>query len=465
MAKRLLVKTTITKGKIMKKIKKLLSLLLISTMSFTLLAGCSANPESSTEGTKEKNVISEETVQSSESNQEAAPLTGVTLEFLYNLNGEAMSDAIQAACEKFTYETGIEVEAIMPGSSFSDTMKTRMAAGQLPDVWTTHGWAVARYSEYLEPLNDQDFVQYIKPEIKDLITGDDGNVYTAPIDMDLVGIAYNADVLSAAGINPEEIKTWGDFNEACQKILDSGKTPIHIGGKDSYTIGNIFNDIAPTLFTNGNEANQKALLDGTFDWSQWGDAANMLAGWNEKGYINKDCLTSDYMTSVKAMSKGDVGFGFYGADGLAQAYALNPEAKLGFIPLPGKDDSSEQSLLIGEHFAVGVWKDSQHKEESLKLLNFLMEEGVCTELASVAGMPSGVSNVTSDTGNLSDLYAKYSEAGIQTVPYFDRAYLPSGMWNDLCTTGALILSFEGDALDRAVEQMKTSYEGKISQAN
>ena len=443
----------------------MIAFLIISILALGTLFGCSSNPESSAVETKDDVTNTATEVNSEDTEGDSAPLTGVTLEFLYNLNGEAMSDAIQTACANFTKDTGIKVEAIMPGSNFSDTMKTRMAADQLPDIWTTHGWAVARYSEYLEPLNDQNFVQYIKPEIKNLITGDDGNVYTAPLDMDLVGIAFNKDVLNAAGVNPEDIKTWDDFNSACQKIKDSDKTPIHIGGKDSYTIGNIFNDIAPTLFTNDNEVNQKALLDGSFDWNQWNDAVKLMADWNDKGYINKDSLTADYMTSVKAMGKGEVGFGFYGADGIAQAYAINSDANIGFIPLPGRNADSEQSLVIGEHFAVGVWKDSKNKDAALQLLNYLMDENVCTELASVAGMPSGVTNVTSDTGKLAEYYTKYSEAGIKTVPYFDRAYLPSGMWSDLCTTGAYILTGESGAVEKAVSQMKASYEQKITQAN
>lgn len=444
------------------KIKKVMSLIISTTAILAMLTGCSSNPEEKDDAA----ATSESTSASAESTKEgAAPLTGVTIEFLYNLNGETTSDAILKACEDFTYETGIEVEAIMPGSNFSDTMKTRMAANQLPDIWTTHGWAVARYSEYLEPLNDQEFAASINPEIKDLVTGEDGNIYAAPLDMDLVGIAYNEDLLTEAGVNVDELKTWDDFDEACKKVSDLGKTPIHIGGKDNFTIGNIFNDIAPTLFTNDNEANQKALLDGSFDWSQWDKAAGMLDTWNQKGYINPDCLTADYMTSIKAMAKGDVAFSFYGASGIAEVYAINANANIGFMPLPAKDDDSKQTLLVGEHFAAGVWKDSEHKKEAMQLLNYLMREDVCTELASVCAMPSGVSYVTSDTGKLAEYYTKYSEEGIQTVPYFDRAYLPSGMWNDLCTTGALILSGDSEGVQKATEQMESSYKEKMAQAN
>lgn len=157
--------------------------------------------------------------------------TDVTLEFLYNLNGEAISNEVQAVCEQFTEETGIGVEAIMPGSNFSDIMKTRMASNQLPDVWTTHGWAVARYAEYLEPLNDFGFAEHISSSIEEQITDKDGNLYTLPIDMDLTGIIYNVNVLEEAGVNVDGLKTWDDFNEACKKVKSIGKNTNSDGWK------------------------------------------------------------------------------------------------------------------------------------------------------------------------------------------------------------------------------------------
>ena len=234
--------------------KKLLALTLAGIMAVSL-AGCSQAPEEpGTENTTDNTV--ENTVDTS-AQQQATSTTGVTLEFLYNLNGEAVSDAVQEVCRKFTDETGIEVEAVMPGSNFSDIMKTRMASNQLPDVWTTHGWAVARYAEYLAPLNDFSFASHIAPSIKGQITDENGDLYTLPIDVDLTGIVYNANVLDEAGVNADDILTWADFEDACEKVKALGKTPIQLGGKDNYTLGNMMDYVAPTLITNENEANQK----------------------------------------------------------------------------------------------------------------------------------------------------------------------------------------------------------------
>ena len=50
---------------------------------------------------------------------------------------------------------------------------------------------------------------------------------------------------------------------------------------------------------------------------------------------------------------------------------------------------------------------------------------------------------------------KYKD--VETVPYFDREYLPSGMWETLCSTGTGILTNEL-TVEKAVQQAKANYE-------
>lgn len=441
--------------------KKLLALTLAGIMAVSL-AGCSQAPEEpGTENTTDNTV--ENTVDTSAQKQ-ATSTTGVTLEFLYNLNGEAVSDAVQEVCRKFTDETGIEVEAVMPGSNFSDIMKTRMASNQLPDVWTTHGWAVARYAEYLAPLNDFSFASHIAPSIRGQITDENGDLYTLPIDVDLTGIVYNANVLDEAGVNADDILTWADFEDACEKVKALGKTPIQLGGKDNYTLGNMMDYVAPTLITNENEANENALLDGSFDWDNWNAVVDKIDFWNQSGYFNVDAVTADFMTGIGALASEQAAFMFTAASGITETYVQNPDTEMGFIPMPAREEGLRRSLMTGEHFAVGMSNSTKHPEEAKMFMEFLAREDICSYLATKCGMPSGLDNVTSDTGRLAPFYDKYAnDSAILNIPYFDRKYLPSGMWNDLCVTGGTLLSNQADAKATVIEQMRTSYEEKKAQ--
>lgn len=104
-------------------------------------------------------------------------------------------DALKAAVDQFAAETGYTIEFSAPGETYEELMKTKMAANDMPDVFDTHGWSVARYSDFLQPVNDMDFAKNIDSQIKSAISDADGKMYVLPMDMDITGIVYNVTVL------------------------------------------------------------------------------------------------------------------------------------------------------------------------------------------------------------------------------------------------------------------------------
>lgn len=262
------------------KYKKILAYLLTAAMAASMLTACSQRPE----GSKTEETGNSETTEKKEDEGEAVASTGVTLEFQHNMTG-VITDTIEEVCKDFTKETGIAVDVSAPGT-YGEMIKARMASNDMPDLFSTHGWSTSLYAEYLEPINDQPFADKIVPSIRDMITDADGNMYILPADADLSGMTFNKTVLDEAGVNVDEINTWADFDEACQKVKDSGKTPIHVGGKDSWTIGTMIDLIAPTFLTNNEEKNEKdALLDGSFDWNKWEPISEMVNEWYEKDIL------------------------------------------------------------------------------------------------------------------------------------------------------------------------------------
>lgn len=418
--------------------RKLTSIIACSVLTFSMLTGCSSS-----------------------GGDDATKKEDVTLTFMTNKVGKP-SDALKEVCEDFTKETGIKVEFSAPGSNYEELMKTKMAANDLPDLWTTHGWSVARYSEYLRTLNDQEWFNDISQSIKPVITGENDEIYALPVNMDIAGILYNVEVLEKSNVNVDDIKTWSDFEKALEKIKAAGFTPIHIGGKDSWTIGQFFDWVAPSFYvTNENKNYRKELKDGSFDWQLWSEVSGLFERWNNAGYFNVDSLTSDYNTAAKLLGEGKVAFEFYGNNTMTDALNYNKDAKLGFMPIPAKDDSDEPTLIAGEDIAIGVNKNSKNEEAALQLLNYFAKPEVLSKLSTVSSMPSGINGIESDTGMAKDYYEKY--ANVKTMPYFDRAFLPNGMWDDMCIGGASILAKEKDAVQKSVDQMEQSYKDKINQ--
>ena len=321
---------------------------------------------------------------SGESGNDSGKSGDVTITFSTNVVG-AKAEALEAACRDFEEETGYTVDFQAPGESYEELMKTKMSANELPDVFTTHGWSVARYSDYLMPVNDLDWASDINDQIKPVITDSEGNMYVLPIDMDIAGIICNMTVLEEAGVNPDEIKTWDDFAAACDKIKAAGKTPIHMGGKDSWTIGQYFDWAAPSYYiTDEADSHADELKDGTFDTAVWEEVAGMLDKWVKAGYFNEDVLTADYNADVQALAQDEAAFCFYGNSGIVDTLAVNPDANLGMMPIPAASASDEPSLIAGEDIAVGVWKDSEVKDEAVELLNYLVKPEVTKSIAEAA---------------------------------------------------------------------------------
>lgn len=382
----------------------------------------------------------------------------VTITFSTNVVG-TKAEALEAACRDFEEETGYTVDFQAPGESYEELMKTKMSANELPDVFTTHGWSVARYSDYLMPVNDLDWASDINDQIKPVITDSEGNMYVLPIDMDIAGIICNMTVLEEAGVNPDDIKTWDDFAAACDKIKAAGKTPIHMGGKDSWTIGQYFDWAAPSYYIT-DEANSHAdeLKNGTFDTAVWEEVAGMMDQWVKAGYFNEDVLTADYNADVQALAQDEAAFCFYGNSGIVDTLAVNPDANLGMMPIPAASASDEPSLIAGEDIAVGVWKDSEVKDEAVELLNYLAQPEVTKTIAEAAGNKAGLNGVETDIGSIGEYYDKYAD--VETFPYFDREYLPSGMWDVMCSTGADILSQKDGAVQTAATTMEQNFNDK-----
>ena len=422
------------------KLKKVLSIVLAASMAMSLMTGCGDDSDNEKETDKGK---------------------ATTITFMTNVVGNK-ADALEKAIKDFETESGYKVEFSAPGSDYEELMKVKMGSNELPDVFTTHGWSVARYGEYLKPVNDMSFFSKIDQQILPAITAKDGSVYVLPVDVDIAGIVYNEDVLADAGVTVDSIKTWKDFADACEKIKAKGHEPIHMGGKDSWPIGQFFDWVAPSYYVTDETNNQiDALKSGSFDEKIWEELGQMMKDWKDAGYFNEDVLTADYNADMEALAKGEAAFVFYGNNAVSDAMAINAEVKLGMMPIPSNNANDEPSLITGEDIAVGIWKDTKNSKEAQELLEYLAKPEVMSEIAKAAGNKAGLQGVTSDIGNIQTYLDKYSS--VQTYPYFDREYLPSGLWDTMCLTGAEILAGTKNAVVDAAKEMKDVFNSKFTQ--
>lgn len=380
----------------------------------------------------------------------------VEIEVFCNITTDEYKAVIGSLIDAFTAETGIKVTYSDPGTGYEELMKTRMASNDMPDVFCTHGWAVARYSEYIRPLNNQAWASNVKESIGAIITDNDGNLLVLPSSYTTFGINYNATVLEEAGVNFEDIKTWTDFEDACEKIKAIGKAPIAMGGMDSWLAAQPFQVMCPTFLT---DEQIDQLADGSFNWDDLTPVFERYISWAERGFFNVDCVTCDFNTACQYFGAGDAAFFFCDTSPIVQARTYYPNADLGNMPIPKWEaDYSESVAGTGEYLSWAVWNGTDKEEAALAFLEFLAKPENTKVLAEVTACPTGLNDAEADLADLTDDFANLGKN--KSVPVWDRT-LPSGMFNDMCTVGQSIISAEDNTISDYIEVFRSSYNEKM----
>lgn len=453
-----------------KNLKRVLASFMFVPLSLSLISCSGSGTDSSgSESTAEEAEAASEEESTSKEKDSAE---GTTLEVAVDF-GDIRLEEFKSVIADFEKETGIKVQLTAPGADFETVLKTRMASNDLPDVWTTHGWSVMRYSDYLMPLNDQDWYDSITEDAKKVITDEEGNIYVLPATVGISAVMYNADVLEAAGVVPEEIRTTADFEEACDRIKASGVTPIFIGGKEpSNGAGFINTYLLPMMLTNDGAAYPSAetLQDGTFDWQKTGTPVmQKFADYINKGYMNENYSTADTAEMQKALGEGKCGFIVRSILNLAVAKSYVPDANLGVLPVPYYEDGGKNMYQVGEGSCFGVWKDTKNKEAALQLLDYIATKNVIPGLCETEGSVPGLSGIDLGDSYATDAYYASIEQYEGSLIYdnvFDRQYFPSGMWSVMseATTGIALAPSE-NGVKSAVSLLEENYIDKYEEAH
>jgi raffinose/stachyose/melibiose transport system substrate-binding protein len=354
----------------------------------------------------------------------------------------------------------IKVKLVASSNNYEADMKVRLASGNIPDIFGTHGWSLNRYSEFLTPLQDEAWAKDFNPALDSAMRNEAGEFFAFPIDTDVAGVIYNSDVLEAAGVDPASITTWGAFEDAAKAVKANGVSPIAVSGKAGGPAGNIADWIAAGAYDESELAELKA---GAFIDEPYTQLLTMVDEWREAEFFNPDysSATDDDMT--RALSDGNAAFVFSQNARVNDALQFNPEANIGFIPVPSMTTDTPY-LIGGEMNAYGISKSSKRLDDAKTFIAFLAEPENATALAEAAGNLPGLTNATADLGALQESFDRYVVSGEHPLmPYFDRVYLPNGMWNTMVTTTDSVITGQAD-VEKAVSQMASDFKSLSAQA-
>lgn len=378
----------------------------------------------------------------------------------YYAAGSALFEALENLTAEYTAENPDVTFTIVPsGSDFESRMITRLASGDVPDLWNTHGWSRDRYADFLVPLSDQSWNDDVVENL-DAAMRDEGEIYSLPLDLSVAGIMYNADVLAGLGIDPASLTTWDAFNDALAVIAESGVIPISVSGKTLDAQAAIIDWMAPGKY---NDEELEALSDGEWQDAPYATMLEQIQEWSEAGFFNPDSSSAELTDVSKALGSGTTAFVFTGTSAAPDALAAYPDAKLGYLPIPS--DLGDPYLIGGEDNSFGVSNTSEHQEEALDFLSFLSEPESVAVMNKAAGSVPGLTTVTTDVGALQSSYDAWVATGAAEIePFFDRVYLPSGMWSSMASTADSLITGQGD-VEGALAQLKSQFDTLYEQAS
>lgn len=137
-----------------------------------------------------------------------------------------IKDALDAYAEAYTAahpDVTVSVETLGGGGDYGGALKAKAQAGQMPDIFQIEGQGgYDIWKDYIADLSDETWVKDT-----DLAFKVDGKVLGFPVAIEGYGLAYNADLLKKAGIDPAGLTTRTAYEKAF-RILDSKKAELGI---------------------------------------------------------------------------------------------------------------------------------------------------------------------------------------------------------------------------------------------
>ena len=320
-----------------------------------------------------------------------------SLTFLVD-NGEATVATAEALAEAFTAENpdiSIEVETRPQGADGDNVVKTRLATGEMDDIFQYNSGSLMQAlspDETLVNLGDEDYVDKFDENFVESVSTDNG-MYGVPMGQSMAGaVLYNKDIYAELGL--EIPTTWDEFIANSEAIKAAGTAaPIVQTYGDTWT---------SQLFVLGDFNN---VLAENPDWAE--EYTNneakyvdepALAGFEhlqeafEKGLFNEDFASATYPDGVSMVATGAGAQYPMLTFAAGQLMTTNPEAAdvVGTFPLPGPDAATNGLTVWMPTTTVFIPKSTEGDklDAAKKFAEFLTTPESC-DIQSETTAPQG----------------------------------------------------------------------------
>ncbi len=326
---------------------------------------------------------------------------------------------LQAYGQLWAERTGVDVTVTSVGGGTGTTvgqqLRADFAAGEMPDIFVISGLETYReWESLILDLSDQRWVQdtAVPFEI-------DGTVYGFPVAIEGWGMAYNVDVLQAAGVDPSTLTNLAGYRAAFARIdamrdelgLDSVVSMAASLDMGWVTAHHNFNSLLSNGLPYGDLSVVNALLEGNVDaqrLAEYADWVELLFQYADPAVLT----TGNYDAQVGAFAAGRAAFLHQGNWVDPNMAAANVDFEIAFAPHGSMEAETDGIFVAAPTFYV-INAESDNVEAAQQFLEDMVytEEGQ-NFMVNEAGMIPAFANVEMNpTGQLSRSVQEWAAEG------------------------------------------------------
>jgi len=376
--------------------------------------------------------------------------TGALADIVICQNKVEITAALEEFAKVYEAKTGVPVKVITGGGSsdYNTVLKAEMQSGREPDIWVIEG--PTGYELWADKIADQAGAEWTKYTAAAYMDGD--KVVGFPVAVEGYGLAYNADILAKAGIDPATLTNYDAYAAAFEK-LDSMKAELGLDMVVSMVAGTTTGMTWVTglhnfnvYLTVGNKRNDTTYIDqvlaGKVDAERFHQYCQYVALLFK--YSDPDMLINGTQDSqLAAFANGKAAFYHQGNWMDPSLVQLNPSFEIAYAPHAFLHEDTDGILVNPPSWYVV--NENGNKDEAIAFLNFLAtsEEGADYMVNKAAMVPAFTNVTLAPTTPLSKSVMEWNAAG-KTYDW-QQYKLPDGF--GMGTLGAIYELLASGAID------------------
>nr|WP_309100539.1 extracellular solute-binding protein [Fredinandcohnia onubensis] len=316
-------------------------------------------------------------------------------------------DDIIKAYEEENPDVDIQTE-ILGNEQYKEKIKVLSASNELPDVGIT--WAAGYMKPFVDgnmfaPLDDIVEKDKFVAGTLDAFSVEE-KTYALPLELNITPVYYNKEIFEK--YNLESPKTYDEFLNVVETLVDNGVTPITLGNKDRWTGSMWYMYLADRI--GGPEALNNAInRTGTFE-----DPALVKAAEEIENLVKMDAFVKGFNGLSNDEAKGyfmnEQAAMYLMATWELPNYTTTPDVdqefkdKIGYFKFPtyegGKGDID--SYVGGPGVGLFVSEQSKVKDEAKEFVSYLVDEWGKRSVVDAGVIPATV--VDTSNGDLHPMY-------------------------------------------------------------